>query len=260
VTSSARMLRVSSWSIAVLLLGSACKQESPAPAAAPTKTQVDNAKPSDADLKTVGEFLKKDAPAQDPTAALPPGHPPMNGAAAPAGAALPPNHPAVPGMDAPAGDDALAYTAPAEWKSQPVTSNMRKAQFLLPRAAGDQEDGQMIVFYFGQGQGGSVEGNISRWQGMFSSADGKPVPASAVKRASREVGGMKVTTLDIVGRYVDPMAGGGAGSGPQKDSRMLAAIVETPQGPWFFKGVGPVATMKAQLDSFNKLVASFKKK
>src|SRR5215468_7200472 len=54
----------------------------------------------------------------------------------------------------------LTISVPAGWVEQAPTSSMRKAQFLLPRAPGDQADGELVVFYFGPGQGGSVEANI----------------------------------------------------------------------------------------------------
>jgi hypothetical protein len=134
---------------------------------------------------------------------------------------------------------------------------MRKAQFTLPKAGEDSEDGQMIVFYFGQGQGGAVEKNVDRWKGMFTTADGKPVGDDALKRGSMEVAGMKVTTVDISGRYQDAPMGRPDPAGPTaKDYRMLAAIVETPEGPWFFKATGPVATMTSQVANFNEFVKS----
>ena len=63
---------------------------------------------------------------------------------------------------------------PAEWTEQTPSSSMRKAQYALPKVSGDGEDGELAVFYFGQGQGGSVEANIERWIGQISQPDGSP--------------------------------------------------------------------------------------
>ena len=49
----------------------------------------------------------------------------------------------------------FTYTAPAAWKPVTTTSSMRVAQFALPRAAGDSQDGELVVYYFG-GSGGTV--------------------------------------------------------------------------------------------------------
>lgn len=134
---------------------------------------------------------------------------------------------------------------------------MRKAQYLIPRASGDNADGQLIAYYFGQ-SGGSVEANIARWTGMFTTPEGKPVPSDAIKRDSMEVDGMKVTTLDLSGLYVDQMSGINTATA-KEEWRMLSAIIETPQGPWFFKGVGPLTTMKANEQNFQAFVKSIKK-
>src|SRR5258705_6661060 len=61
---------------------------------------------------------------------------------------------------------------PSEWTEQTPSSSMRKAQYVLPKVAGDGEDGELAVFYFGMGQGGSVEANIERWIGQIAQPDG----------------------------------------------------------------------------------------
>ncbi len=222
------------------------------------------------DKQGLAEFLKKDASQSGasassagmngPSGALPPGHPPIGGMATsqPMAGGLPPGHPAIgatpPGMEPPGDVPPLKYDPPAEWKSQPVASAMRKAQFLLPRAGGDSEDGQLIVFQFGKGQGGAVDPNIQRWIGMFSTKDGRPVGQDAVKRESREVGGLKVTILDVSGRFTDAMMATGGSATPKDSYRLLGAIVETPDGPWFFKAVGPAATMQAHREAFVRML------
>jgi len=245
-----------------------CKEDQATPVPPEPAKNTTPAATSEADAKAVSEFLNKDKPGSSPSGALPPNHPPIDGmgAAPPApkpGTGLPDGHPPIPqgtgaGMAPSGGLDAVIYSVPKEWTPQPVTSQMRKAQFLLPRAEGDTEDGQMVVFYFGAGQGGAVEANIDRWKKMFTTADGNPVPDSDVKLESHDVNGLKVTTLDVTGRYADPMAGRPAAA--SAEYRMLSAIVEMPDGPWFFKGVGPVATMKAHEQNFKDFVASIKGK
>lgn len=241
--------------------------KSPPPAAAPSPAAGN-------DMKGLADFIDKDkskpgstssAGMNAPTGALPPGHPAIGGAPATPSAdnGLPPGHPAIgstPPMMAQGNDDVtpLKFDAPPQWTRQTPSSAMRKAQFLLPRASGDREDGQMIVFQFGRGQGGAVESNIDRWIGMFSTADGKPVGKDAVKRETRDVGGLKVTTIDITGRFTDAMMGVSSGVA-KSDYRMLSAIVETPDGPWFFKGVGPEATMQSHHDEFIKMINSVKR-
>ena len=252
-----------------IVVGTACERKPAQPAKTPPPPPAAPAQGND--MKGLAEFLSKDGSTggstamKSPSGALPPGHPPLGGTATtqPAATGMPPGHPPLgagqPMM--PPGDEGvvpLKYDAPAEWKSQPVTSAMRKAQFLLPRATGDSEDGQMIVFQFGKGQGGAVEMNIQRWVGMFTTKDGQPISGDAVKRETREVGGLKVTTLDVSGNFADAMMGMSAGA-PKANYRMLAAIIETPDGPWVFKGVGPEATMQSHQQPFIKMLETIKR-
>src|SRR5687768_8540566 len=54
----------------------------------------------------------------------------------------------------------LRYKVPSGWTAEKPTSDMRVAQYKLPKAEGDGEDALLIVYYFGQGQGGSAQANI----------------------------------------------------------------------------------------------------
>src|SRR5580765_8980957 len=99
----------------------------------------------------------------------------------------------------------LTFTPPAGWKSSNPTSSMRVAEFTLPRAAGDADDAQLIVYYFG-GSGGSVDANIQRWMAQMQQPDGKPI--ADAKRTSRTVNGLSVTLVDVAGTYVAETAPG----------------------------------------------------
>jgi hypothetical protein len=158
---------------------------------------------------------------------------------------------------APAGEDGhvegeLGWNVPAGWVVQAPASAMRRAQYALPRAAGDATDGECAVFYFGPGQGGDVQSNIDRWAAQFTGPDGAAVrPQVETKTAS----GMKIHTIRAEGTYdASTMTGGGAG--PQPGSMLLGAIVEGPGSNWFFKCTGPKSTMESHRAAFDSLVAS----
>lgn len=202
--------------------------------------------PSRADLDKLGRAF---GGGESGASGLPPGHPPVDGSAAPR-AAAPPRQP-------PQAERPLRFDAPEGWQAQTVTSAMRKAQFVLPRSGEAGDDGEMVLFYFGAGQGGSVQDNLDRWRGMFKTSDGQPVPSQAASTETFESNGLKVTTLDVSGQYAPAaMPGMPQPAGPRNDYRMLAAVVETPDGPWFFRGVGPNATMAAHRDRFLKMLRS----
>ena len=60
--------------------------------------------------------------------------------------------------------ETLTFAKPQTWTVRPAASSMRVAEFVVPKAAGDVEDGELIVYYFGGG-GGYVQANIDRWIG-----------------------------------------------------------------------------------------------
>jgi len=135
---------------------------------------------------------------------------------------------------------------------------MRKAQFLLPRTSGDDADGELVAFYFGPGQGGSVEANIDRWVGQFGQPDGSSSKEKA-KITKSETAGMAVTFVDLTGTYQAPIMPGAPEHHNSPGYRLLAAVVETPEGPWFFKLVGPQKTIGKWSESFNMFIGSIRR-
>ena len=151
----------------------------------------------------------------------------------------------------------LSFDAPAGWASAPKP--MRTANYTIPAAPGDSQDGEMAVFYFGPGQGGGVDANIRRWLGQFVNADGSPMTAEAADRSEREVNGLRVTVLDVSGTYLFkpfPMA---PRATPMPGYRMLAAIVQGPDAPIFFKLTAPAKTAAAAESGFREVIASLRR-
>jgi len=129
---------------------------------------------------------------------------------------------------------------------------MRKATYVVPRAPGDTEDGDLGVFYFGPGQGGGLEPNVDRWVKQF-----KGTKVEDVKRADRSIGGLVAHTVEIASGTYDagPMGGG---KGPKENYALLGAIVDAPSGSYFFKLVGPKATVTKAKKPFLALLDSIK--
>jgi hypothetical protein len=135
---------------------------------------------------------------------------------------------------------ALHFDAPPTWKPRPSTNSMRVAEFVVPRVAGDPEDAETIVYFFG-GSGGSVDANIERWVGQFQTESGGPVPAP--KRTTSTNGSLTTTAIDVSGTYVAQVRPGSAERFNKPTFRMWAAVVETPKGPYFVKLTGPARTV-----------------
>jgi hypothetical protein len=152
----------------------------------------------------------------------------------------------------------LKFNVPTGWVEQNPSSPMRKGQFGLPKADGDTTDAELVVFYFGAGQGGSVEANIDRWIGQISQPDGSSSKEKA-KTSKKTVAGLPVTLVDVNGTYQPLMMPGGGQQVPNAGYRMMAAVVETTEGPWFFKLVGPEKTVAKWASSFDQFINSLQK-
>jgi hypothetical protein len=179
--------------------------------------------------------------APTPRSDLPPGHPQVNGAdpsGASAPAAMQPSAP--PGQEHGA---TITWTVPSDWQTVPNPSAMRVATYRVP---GD--GAEMAVAR----AGGTTDANIERWRGQFAgAADDKP------KRTEKTVHGLKVTIVELAGTYTAMgMMPGAAPGEPHTGWALLAAIVEAPGFPYFFKLVGPAAAVRAARPHFDGLVAS----
>ena len=168
-----------------------------------------------------------------------------HGGGAPASAAAP--------GDASEAQGGLKWKVPGGWKEGPERP-MRAATYLVPAAGGDREGAECAVFYFGQGQGGGVEANLTRWIGQFEQPDGSP-SASRAKQQKETVNGLPVTTIDLSGTFLGG-PGMAPGEGKKESYRLLGAIVEGPQGAVFFKLTGPAKTVAAAQGDFQSLLKS----
>lgn len=135
---------------------------------------------------------------------------------------------------------------------------MRAASYVIPRAAGDSEDGECIVYYFGPGQGGGVEANVKRWIGQFRTPDGKPADDLA-ERTEWTANGVKLTQVDVSGTYLFKPAPMMPKAVEKPGFRMLAVIAEAPQAPVFFKLTGPKKTVDGAQKAFRVMLDSVKK-
>jgi predicted RecA/RadA family phage recombinase len=144
--------------------------------------------------------------------------------------------------------------APATWKAGRPIPPLQTATFTLPKADGDPEDAKVTVYFF-QGQGGSVDQNIKRWQGMFKAPAGEKSKTDSFK-----VGEAKVTTVDVQGTYLDrfPPADPNAKVTEKPDFRLIGVVFENPKGPYFIRFVGPQKTVEKHKKDFDAWLKSFK--
>jgi hypothetical protein len=135
--------------------------------------------------------------------------------------------------------DLIKFEAPAGWTKEEPSSNMRKAQYKVPDKDKKGGDAQMAVFYFGP-RNDMLEDNLKRWAQQMGAAD----PKTEVIQ-----GKCKVHLVDLKGTYT-----GDQQTGPQENARLLAAVVENHDGPWYFKLVGPAETVGPWREDFVKML------
>ncbi len=135
---------------------------------------------------------------------------------------------------------------PASWIEHPPQSPMHETTFAVPGAGGG-EAAQIVVFYFGVGQGGPIDANIERWKNQFRSPEGY---AAEPEVRELEIDGMAVTLVELEGEY---MAMGTRWYTPHQ--RFISAIVDTPdQKRIFIRFVGDDATVTAHRDAFLEMI------
>jgi hypothetical protein len=145
----------------------------------------------------------------------------------------------------------VEWKVPARWEAG-AGSAMRVATYAVPAAKG-ADKAECAVFFFGSGQGGSVDANVERWSKQF---EGTPKP----ERSSSPVAGLRVTRVQLAGTYLAPGGPMMQSTGKRPGTRLIGAIVEAPEGNVFIKLTGPAASVAAAQADFDGLVGSIRKK
>ena len=203
-------------------------------------------------LPACGGSAAQDPPSEqaDPQAAdLPAGHPPVASTPGADSVIAPP--PSGSGT----GEASLAWTVPDAWVSVPPSSAMRRAQYQVPGPGGD---GELVVFYFGPGQGGDAMANAVRWANQFAQPDGR-TPQEAMKTEQIQVGDVQVLLTEVTGTYSGGMTMMGGPSANLENHMLLGAIAEGGDANWFFKLTGPVATLAPQREAFRGMIESLRR-
>ena len=146
---------------------------------------------------------------------------------------------------------AIKFAVPTDWKVEVPKSSMRRAQL---KAMGDSGEAELVVYYFGPQGAGSTEENVKRWVGQFGGPGG--ASAEGAKVGTTKVAGETVTLVDVSGQYTNTMMQGGQAAPTTPDQRLMAAIVPSGDGPYYFKFLGPSETVRAHAEAFDGLIQS----
>ena len=139
------------------------------------------------------------------------------------------------------------------WKLRPTKGGWRKAELILPAAAGSAagESGELIIYYFDRGGAGNAKSNLARWKQMFA----RPSEMEASQFAKEEqfvANGMRISVLTVHGTYLGPSFE--PLPKPLRKHMMLAAMIETPEGPYYIRTLGPEKTLKSWQKSWLQLL------
>jgi hypothetical protein len=142
----------------------------------------------------------------------------------------------------------LQMAPPSNWVRKRPRVRIIEAEFAVPAAEADKQDGRVTVM----AAGGTVKANIERWQGQFTQPDGSDTKDHATLE-EMTVAGRKVHLVDVSGTYRD-QRGPFAPAVERPGYRMLAAIVETGDANYFVKFYGPAKTVSAQAEAFRAMI------
>lgn len=147
----------------------------------------------------------------------------------------------------------LDYQAkvPATWAFRKPSSTMRLAEYVAGSASG----AEVVVYFFGPSQGGTVDANLARWKSQFSNPSGAPVEEKITHEKS---GTFPLTIAEYRGTYARGMGAGSAPEHARPDHVLMAVVAETPKGTLFFQLFGPTASVQAQRAAYLEFVRSMK--
>lgn len=140
-------------------------------------------------------------------------------------------------------------TVPTGWTSRAPSSSMRLAEY----AAGGTAE--VVVYFFGKGQGGPPDANLARWKSQFSNPSGGTVYESV----SRDTTGLfPLTIAEYRGSYARGIGTGADADAARPDHTLIAVVAETPRGTLFFQCFGPSAVVAAQKAAYMAFVRGLK--
>lgn len=140
-------------------------------------------------------------------------------------------------------------TVPDGWASRTPSSSMRLAEYTTGSAA------EVVVYFFGPGQGGGIDANLERWKSQFSN----PTGGAVYEKVTRETSGaFPITVAEYRGTYARGVGAGSDADAARPDHVLIAAVAESPRGTLFFQMFGPTAAVTAQRDAYLRFVRALK--
>ncbi len=148
----------------------------------------------------------------------------------------------------------LTMTIPEGWTRLAIKPGpfSAKAAFQLLGGAGD-DAGCSVRVTHSPGMKGKNDLNIQRWLSQVKQADGSTSTRDNAEVSTVARDDVTMTLLDVTGVVNTSMDGTGAG---QTDFRLIAAILDHPNGPHFIKISGDSVSMAKWADSISTFLKS----
>ena len=146
---------------------------------------------------------------------------------------------------------------PAGWKEEAPTSNMRLTQFKLPKAEGDSEDAELIIFFFKSGSG-SADDNLKRQLNKFKPLEGKDKVEAKLEKL--KIGKYEAPYQDITGTFLSKSrpADPAAKVTEKTNYRQLYVVLLTDNGDFYPTLVGPAKTVEKHKKDFEEMLKGLK--
>lgn len=148
---------------------------------------------------------------------------------------------------------AVKVNVPEGWVSKPTRSNFRLAQFSIPKAEGDKDDTECVVWFYGLNGSGGINGNIERWISQFEPKDRK------VKIMTGKSSQGDYELVDITGTWNRPvdMPHGGLKIVREPASRLFGLVlIVRHAGDYFVELMGPEKTVAANLEALRTAIGA----
>lgn len=147
----------------------------------------------------------------------------------------------------------VVVVAPDAWESVEPASMILEGELAVdPPEGAEAAPGRLTMM----AAGGSVNQNVQRWIAQFRDTEGG-ADSSAADVSELTVSGVEqpVTFIDVSGTYLEGPPRGP--KTPRDGYRLLGAIVPLSEGrAYFFKLVGPSATIDPAAEPFRRMVES----
>lgn len=137
-------------------------------------------------------------------------------------------------------------------EAKEASSRFRLAQFSIPKVAGDPENAEFVVYFFGAGGGGGPEANLHRWIDQFQSHERK------VKLTSGKSTQGEYILADVSGTWNKPVGPMIAQKTVEMPGARVVSVLLTgkDQSNYFLRLTGPEKTVSANVDALRTAIGA----